>query len=625
VLVEFDDDLADKAKKRAAELALSSIDLQVMTGDAVQKLDRALSLISKWSKANKIASLVVSIQALLHELPDRGSQSTDLVAFLGRFTTLDVPVLMVVREPCAPRDLPQDTFLSANCSVENLLAFVNRIRAAHAEFMVLPEPIRVKDAVRLASLLAAEAIVKLFYIDSFNYELEERVTSFGRDELVGLFCRVFGTDNVRHTDLQSDSFERFWKQLGLKVTDGSMKECVKPQLHVQIIAKFFPARQQRPKSRRRDEKNDQGIQDRDSNQSGTGGVLASSPTPKNDPVARPLSGMPTDWLRETDILTPSPSFDRLSKLLRSRLGGESARNLMDLGRRAVLAVEEGDFSAHLAIGDALVLLAKDLPPLESAGHYFKGEGFRLLADLSANTAKRNSLLKAAENSYNVALGLDPNSIRSTRGLARVLEVKEELGQAVMLFERSKGMALQAINSPTEEKPSLLLMHEILRVTRHHVNCILEIRAKSPRSVWNRDHKTSELEGYLFESENRHREYLRNFDFQPAWQQIEWFMALVFFAKAWYELGKAFRGDQHALNALALRRRLMSSTTTLTATEVENLLWWTRVVKSAATRGSAHDLLQGADRIAPTIETGNVGETLRAVDQVVRLAKPLWSR
>jgi hypothetical protein len=280
----------------------------------------------------------------------------------------------------------------------------------------------VKDAVRLASLLAAETIVKLFYIDSFNYELEERVTSFGRDELVGLFCRVFGTDNVRHTDLQSDSFERLWKQLGLKVTDGSMKEGVRPQLHVQIVAKFFPARQPRPKSRRQDGTNDQGIRDRDSKQSGTGGILATSPTPKNGSAVRSRSGVPTDWLRETDILTPSPSFDRLTKLLRPQLGGESARDLMDLGRRAVLAVEEGDFSAHLAIGDALVHLAKDLPPIEAAGHYFKGEGFRLLADLSANMSKRNSLLKAAEDSYNTALGLDPNSIRSTRGLARVLEV-----------------------------------------------------------------------------------------------------------------------------------------------------------------------------------------------------------
>lgn len=235
VLIEFDDALSNSARQKAQDLKRQNKDMRVLTGDAVQKVPIALAQVGAWKSEGQIGALVVTMHAVLHELQDRGAQTTDLEGFLQRFLWQRFPVLLIVREPCAPRDLPDTVYLSAACDVVLLSQFAERIRAQHKAFASLSKPVPMAKAVRLDSRLAAETIVKLFYLKSFLYESGERVTAYSRDELLTVFRRVFGTDVVRHEDLQSDSFERYWREHGLKLQDNHLRELAKPQLHVRLV------------------------------------------------------------------------------------------------------------------------------------------------------------------------------------------------------------------------------------------------------------------------------------------------------------------------------------------------------------------------------------------------------
>ena|GEM_PF-296267 len=242
VLLEFDDGLCGAARGKVQVLKQAGKQMEVFTGDARQKLGPALDLVRSWREQGRIQSLVVTIHAVLHEFPDRGEQTSALEDFLQRFVAQDMPVLLIVREPCAPRDLPETVYLSAKCNLRLLESLAKRIKDSHPEFVNMPQPKALATSVRMHSRLAAETIVKMFYLESFQYEIQERVTSFSRDGLLDAFRRVFGTDNVRHEDLQSDSFDRLWDQHGLCLQDKALRELAKPQLHIRIIARWFPGR-----------------------------------------------------------------------------------------------------------------------------------------------------------------------------------------------------------------------------------------------------------------------------------------------------------------------------------------------------------------------------------------------
>ena len=176
---------------------------------------------------------------MLHEFPTRGAKADDLELFLQQFLG-QLPLLMVVREPCTPRDLPERVYLAADCHPNSLARLAARIRESDPAYFMLPKPIPLADRVRMPAALAAETIVKLFYLDALHYELGERTTGFTRDELLTVFRRVFGTEWVSHEDLQSESFDHYWRDLGLAIYSDDMRELAKPQLHIRIVVRWSP-------------------------------------------------------------------------------------------------------------------------------------------------------------------------------------------------------------------------------------------------------------------------------------------------------------------------------------------------------------------------------------------------
>lgn len=242
ILIEFNDNAANRARQKAKQLAENeSKQIHIFTGDAYQKIDLALDVVDQLREAGKISKVVLTMHAVLHEFPDRGSSTNDIEGFLYRFLWRKgkISVLAIAREPCMPKGLSDIVYLRANCRPDNLAKFANAIRTAHPEFQAQMEPQAMAECVRMSSPLAIETLVKLFYIESFSYEIEERTTSFSNDAFERAFYTVFGSQNVRRMDFQTNSFDRLWKERGISLLDANHRE-IRPMLHTRLVATWEP-------------------------------------------------------------------------------------------------------------------------------------------------------------------------------------------------------------------------------------------------------------------------------------------------------------------------------------------------------------------------------------------------
>lgn len=237
ILIEFAQKLSDIAKGKAERLQKESgKQLLVYTGDATQNLDTVIQQVEQWKRDDKIKLLVISIHALLHELPDRGSRITDLEGFLQKFLWRSVPIVLIVREPCLPKGLPDIVYLSADCDPRTIVAVAEKIIAKHPSFAGHERPLALNSKVKIDSGLAIETVMKMLYIEQINYEIQERITSYTRDEYLRIFRNVFTDKNITYEDIQTDSFNMLWNKYGFKLYDNNNRELERPQLHIRVIA-----------------------------------------------------------------------------------------------------------------------------------------------------------------------------------------------------------------------------------------------------------------------------------------------------------------------------------------------------------------------------------------------------
>lgn len=233
------------ARKKVKELQRRGKLLLVLEGDILDKLPEAQDLLTTWFRDGDIDSAIVSAQAVLHEVFDR-SKSPDVERLLGNLLAINVPIHLVLREPCAPTGWPPIVYLSADCSNENLHKLAMEIRRYHTTFQHDPEPQCFESGVRLDPILAVETITKLFYIDDLPYEIEERVTSLGSASLTTYLANVLGGyEKVEKSmSLQTESFNKLWKEYKVKAFGTSRQELAKPELHKLVYAKNAVARGQ---------------------------------------------------------------------------------------------------------------------------------------------------------------------------------------------------------------------------------------------------------------------------------------------------------------------------------------------------------------------------------------------
>ncbi len=160
--------------------------------------------------------------------------------------------------------------------------------------------------------------------------------------------------------------------------------------------------------------------------------------------------------------------------------------------------------------------SQGFPQIEAAGRYFAAEGYRLRADLEIDAIKKDALLNKAGMLYALSLEKDRNNARAIRGLARVHEVQADYGKALNEFTQAEGIARIQLSSDEELTLHLHLSHEILRITRHYIHCILDIVGTNAQSIWHQEYKRRKLKRYVYRSENLHRENLPLFKDRQQW-------------------------------------------------------------------------------------------------------------
>lgn len=610
LLFEFDDNLSDHARERARALADSGKTMRVFTGDVIQKLEPALDLLKRWIDSGSVRSLVVTMHAVLHELPDRGSGKKDLEDLLGKFLWHKVPVLAIAREPCMPAGLPNMVYLKADCQPDMLAALANRVRSTHPLFFESEAaPVAFYDHVRMGARLAVETIWKLFYLDSFVYELGEKITSFTRDELLTAFRNVFGTRQVRSSLFQTDSFDRLWSDLGLQLQDEQRRDLAKPEIHIRIVAKWTPPSLASPDGNSGADHTADRRQDSDEPE-----VIRGSSIVRGFDRRSALS-VPVD------LWTPGPTRELVLATYEPLLGFAAAESLWQASQAAISAVACGDFNEQIAIARRVALLAPDCSYLVGEAAYLEAEGFRLLADMNPAEPLRRELQEKALERYRVSTEFLIGDPRPVRGIGRTLEVQGDYDQALQHFRRAEGLALTGL-SELNSTTRFDLAHEVLRVSRHLIHCLLEMRSTSQSSVWNSEHKRRELEGYLVECENLHREHMPSFAMAPEWSRIEWFMGLVFIAKAWGQLGASEKAKHALIYALDSRRRLLLDEGQLSGVERSNLKWWYSVAieRSVVFDRSSRKLLEN---IAEAVDQGDRAVIKRLIQDFLVPLLPPW--
>lgn len=323
-----------------------------------------------------------------------------------------------------------------------------------------------------------------------------------------------------------------------------------------------------------------------------------------------------------DLWTPGPSRAEIIAYYGPLVGNDTAQELVVLSESAITAVGAGNFSAQLDVGQRLLALGTDNKYLQAEGAYLSAEGFRLLADVEPTPSRAAELQQKALDQYRIASDLLPTDPRPLRGIGRTLEVQGHYDDALRAFTDAKGLCITHLaRSGADKRPDVA--HETLRTTRHLIHCLLDIRNTNPLSDWNRETKTRLLEGYLFESDQFHRDLLPLFSQSQSWWLIEWFMGFVFLARAWGVVGNMQR-MRYALNfALEARRKLMDPEEPLSTVERNNLRWWLGVAKErvAAFTPRTRQLL---DQLGESLDNNDSRLVFRLIDDILLPGKAPWA-
>ena len=328
-------------------------------------------------------------------------------------------------------------------------------------------------------------------------------------------------------------------------------------------------------------------------------------------------------VRRASILTPGTNEHDFLRFYTPLFGPEEAEKLWKISRAAIHSVATGDFEAQIQTSDQLAASPASENLLKGEAAYFKAEGLRLLADIEKSSSQKAQLQGQSMEEYLLAKDYLKDDPRPIRGIGRLLEIRGDLDGALAKFQLAKGLCLTAI-SQDSLTAHLDIAHELLRSTRHFIHCLLDIRATSSSSVWHRTRKEQELEGYLLECDSLHFEHMPQFEANASWYYIEWFMGLVFIAKAWGALGRFTRMQRDLISALDARRRLLMPQRQLSTIERANLQWWL----SVAREGNGHFesiLISQIARLSDAVASNDNATVSSIIDDILDAFMPQWSR
>lgn len=235
VLLEYDNVAAKIAENNSKKQALKQKKLEVIRGDATQMITTCKEIMVRWRKENKIDGIVCSIQSVLHELPTRSPKYIPHHLLGEAFWDWD-PCFFFCREPCASQTWPEEVNLSvSDISSQLLSALAEHIKTKHSMSGNITRS--GTNNILLHKDVAVELLFKIFYIDDYLYEIEERVTSIDPITLEKVVHGVFTNGDVDCQYLNSNSFKRLYREHNVIAKDLNESQLSLPLTFVSIFGR----------------------------------------------------------------------------------------------------------------------------------------------------------------------------------------------------------------------------------------------------------------------------------------------------------------------------------------------------------------------------------------------------
>lgn len=234
VLVDDAHRSTDDARQEAQKRKLS---VDIITGDAMQKLPDAMASARQMSAELGHAPIIVTMMAILHELPTRSRSGN--FNFIDFFAQLSDAAVIIGREPIDPMNWTTEVLLDGAFSAKK---FVSLASVVVSKLQTLPGDGRslgwvtevAKGRIKGHRGLVLETLVKALYAEDILYEMQERFTTIRVDELLRCLETCFGfTHHIGSDILTSSSIASSWRRFDLKVrASDDSRLLAKPASHV---------------------------------------------------------------------------------------------------------------------------------------------------------------------------------------------------------------------------------------------------------------------------------------------------------------------------------------------------------------------------------------------------------
>ncbi len=239
ILLEISEAASKSARKKAENIQKElGKELVVLQGDATQKLDDVINCMENFKKNSGCNGTVLSMQAILHELPKRSLGFRQTV-FFGQLFGVFSKNIFFGREPIKVERWPDIIELKAgNGSSANLakLADIINEKLSIAE---LETKAIANNYINIDSTLALELLHKLIRSESvskFKYELGEQLTSVDIDLVQKIIENHLGIATVIVEPMITEGFKEAWKLHDVQVKDEQGKALSFPNTHARIVA-----------------------------------------------------------------------------------------------------------------------------------------------------------------------------------------------------------------------------------------------------------------------------------------------------------------------------------------------------------------------------------------------------
>ena len=236
LIVEPSDYGTEEARRRKQALKAKGKELIVLQGDAMQRLGDCSKKLREWKQRGYIDGVILSIQAVLHELPSRSLQYDPNVLLARIFEPFDLR-MFYCREPASPRGwpsivhvrlekIPGHVLFGIAKQVRDVLGFSGKVENLTDGYVQMPAD------------LAVETLFKVLYFNDINrhrYEMEECLTAFDPEK----FSRILNNylkpqENLEVQRMVTDTFRSLYKQYGVHARSETGEEFGIPKPFVTI-------------------------------------------------------------------------------------------------------------------------------------------------------------------------------------------------------------------------------------------------------------------------------------------------------------------------------------------------------------------------------------------------------